>query len=104
MRRHAPPPRGTLVVLAVLCACGGGIYVDGTLPTTIPAITAFTAQPEGLDAGGGTSTLSWTVLYADRLTLEPGVGDVTGLTSGVVALTATTTYTLRASNSLGYSS
>ncbi|MGO8968729.1 MAG: hypothetical protein ACLQDQ_04075 [Myxococcaceae bacterium] len=91
-------------VLGLLCACGGGIYVDGTLPTTTPSITSFTALPAALGAGGGTSILSWTVLYADSLSLSPGGGNVSGATSKAVRLTATTTYVLTAFNSLGDSS
>ncbi|MGO9832444.1 MAG: hypothetical protein ACLPJH_20155 [Myxococcaceae bacterium] len=86
--------------LGLLCACGG-VYVDGSLPTTTPSITSFTAVPDALEAGGGTSVLSWTVLYADSLGLSPAGGDVTGATSKEVRLTATTTYVLTAFNSLG---
>jgi len=96
-----PPSRRLLALLVGLCACGGGLYVDGNVPTTVPSITTFTAVPQTLDAGGGTSTLSWTVLYADSLSLQPGAGNVTGLSSWHVALTATTTYTLTAFNAFG---
>ncbi len=102
MKRHPVlPSRRALALWVGLCACGGGIYVDGNVPLTVPSITAFTAVPAALDAGGGTSTLSWTVLYADSLSLQPGVGNVTGLTSWHVAPTATTAYTLTAYNAYG---
>ena len=95
--------RRGLLLLALTCACGG-IYVDGDVPTSIPSITAFTAVPDTLDAGGGLSLLSWTVAYANTLYLAPDAGDVTGLTAGDVELSATTTYTLTAYNDFGYAS
>ena len=92
--------RRWLVLLVLLGACGG-VYVDGNLPYSIPAITAFTATPDMLDAGGGESLLAWTVLYADKLFLAPDAGNVTGLTGGPVVLSSSTTFTLSAYNSLG---
>ncbi len=91
--------RGWLLVL--VCACGG-VYVDGSLPTTIPSITSLIAAPDALDAGGGNSLLSWAVVNEETLYLAPDAGDVTGLTAWEVDLTETTTYTLTAANSLGY--
>lgn len=100
--KHFHPSIVTLLVW--LCACGGGIYVDGNVPTTVPSIASFTAVPSALDAGGGDSSLSWAVTGADSLQLKPGPGDVTGLSAWRVSLSATTTYTLTAYNGFGDSS
>ncbi len=89
--------------LVLLGACGG-IYVDGNLPNSIPVITSFTATPDMLDAGGGQSLLTWTVLYADNLFLAPDAGNVSGLTGGPVVVSTSTTFTLSASNALGVAS
>src|SRR5262249_55211845 len=58
-------------------------------------INSFTASPT-LIAQGQTSTLSWDVTGAQQISIEPGVGDVTGTTSAVVTPTVTTTYDLTA--------
>src|SRR5262249_56193772 len=50
--------------------------------------------------GGGSSTFSWAVTGAASLSLDNGIGTVTG-TSKVVSPTATTTYTLTATNGGG---
>jgi hypothetical protein len=62
--------------------------------TPAPAIVEFAASPATISQGQGT-TLSWTVIGADTLTIDAGVGAVTG-TSVVVSPTADTTYTLTA--------
>ena len=72
----------------------------GTNPPAQPAptITSFTATPASLPAGGGSVTLAWTTANATHLVIDNGVGDVTGLTSKIVGVTATTTFALAASN------
>ena len=64
-----------------------------------PTINSFTATPDNI-AAGGTSTLSWDVTGATSLSIDNGVGPVTG-TSTVVNPTVTTTYTLEATNDNG---
>lgn len=91
--------RRVLPLVLVLSACGEVSDLNNLAP--VPTITAFTAAPAAFDVGGGTSTLSWTVVDQDNLSLEPGAGNVTGYTGASVTLAVTTTYTLSASNSLG---
>src|SRR6185295_6537472 len=67
-----------------------------------PVILSFTSTPSHLPAGGGTSTLQWQVLNATSLSIDHGVGAVTG-TSKSVAVTTTTTFTLTATNNDGSS-
>lgn len=86
-------------LLAALVACGG------LLPPAVeaPEITAFTATPDSIDAGG-TSTLEWTVAGATSITLSDGTNPVdfpAGATSLVVSPDATTSYTLTATNAGG---
>lgn len=52
---------------------------------------------------GQTSTLSWQVSNADRIRIEPEVGQVTALGSRTVKPSAATTYTLIAANEAGES-
>src|SRR5690606_22229169 len=64
-----------------------------------PVIRSFSANPPAIQPGG-TSMLSWSVTGATTLSLNPGVGAVTG-TQTDVNPTVTTEYTLTASNSSG---
>jgi Protein of unknown function (DUF1565) len=66
-----------------------------------PAIATFTATPASLPIGGGAVTLAWTTVGAATLSIDNGVGDVTALSSKSVNLTASTTFTLTATNALG---
>lgn len=70
-----------------------------------PSITTFTASPTSLAVGGGSVTLAWTVSGATALSIDNGVGPVTPLTSGTVApaVTASTPFTLTATNANGLS-
>jgi PKD repeat protein len=64
-----------------------------------PVIKSFGAAPESLEAGQSTS-LKWSVSGATSLSIDNGVGTVTG-TSRKVSPTAATTYTLTAKNAGG---
>jgi len=88
-----------LVVVGVIAAlgCGG----SGSQSGAGPSITSFTATPASLPAGGGNVTLSWSVTGGNSLSIDQGVGDVSGMTSKVVAVTSSKTFTLTASNSTG---
>lgn len=82
------------------CSSGGG-GADAQLPAVRPpVVSGFTASPAAL-AAGESSTLAWSVVGANRLSIDHGIGDVTGLSSRVVSPAATTTYTLTASNEAG---
>jgi Bacterial Ig-like domain len=67
-----------------------------------PIITSFTATPPSLPAGGGSLTLIWDVKDATTLSIDGGVGTVTG-TSKAVSIMSTTTFTLTATNAAGSS-
>ena len=78
-------------------------YIDDTdylFSSGTPQISAFTASPASI-AKGEASLLRWSVSGATRLTLDNGAGDVSGLASKSVTPTATTTYTLTATNDAG---
>jgi hypothetical protein len=68
---------------------------------SLPAINSFTANPAVI-AQGQSGALSWTVTGADSLSINQGIGTVSG-TSTTVSPAATTTYTLTATNSTGSS-
>lgn len=65
-------------------------------PLTDPTIQSFTADPATITSGNS-SLLSWEVTNATSLSIDNGVGVVTG-TSTSVSPMATTTYTITASN------
>lgn len=86
--------RGVLAALCALClaqalACGKGG----------PKLTSFKADKDGINALDPV-TLSWQVSNADRVSIDNGVGLVTG-NSTVVNPQDTTTYTLSASSISG---
>ncbi|OGE80631.1 MAG: hypothetical protein A2660_00790 [Candidatus Doudnabacteria bacterium RIFCSPHIGHO2_01_FULL_45_18] len=64
-----------------------------------PTISSFTASP-GTIVSGSSSTLSWSVSNATSLSIDQGIGSVSG-SSVSVSPGATTTYTLTASNPSG---
>ncbi len=67
--------------------------------TVMPAIDSFTAQPASIVAGQ-TSTLSWNVSNAGTVSIDQGIGAVTGNTL-TLSPASTTTYTLTAANGNG---
>jgi len=76
---------------------------DSTGPDvdTPPTITAFTASPTSIHLGES-STLSWTVSNATSCAINQGVGAVSATTgTKSVSPTATTVYTLTATNADG---
>jgi hypothetical protein len=79
------------------------ITVSPLVATDKPVISSFTATPSTLPSGGGNVSLAWNVAGATSLSIDQSVGDVSGLTSKSVAVTATTTFTLNATNSNGAS-
>jgi len=67
------------------------------LPTgTIGAIPSSHAY------GGGSSTLTWTSIDAENVTITPTIGSVGASGSTAVSVATTTTYTLTVSNSVGF--
>lgn len=67
-----------------------------------PSVAAFEARPATLTRGAST-TLSWTLAGGtpSSVTIDPGIGEVSGLTQASVHPTDTTTYTLTARNGGG---
>jgi hypothetical protein len=88
------------VLVAGLAACGDLVPGGPQQPGGGPTIESFIATPSTIQSGGS-STLSWEVSGATTLSIEPGVGDVTGSSSVSVSPTTTTEYTLTATNAQG---
>jgi len=66
----------------------------------LPVITSFSATPTSIIAGQST-TLAWATTNATTLSIDRGIGAVTGTTSKVVSPAASVVYTLTATNSFG---
>lgn len=80
------------------------VTVQVEVPTAPPVIHSFAGTPSQLPAAGGTTTLQWSVDSAATLSIASATGGtivVTGSSQHDVSLSATTTYTLAASNALG---
>ncbi|HEY1336473.1 MAG TPA: malectin domain-containing carbohydrate-binding protein [Bryobacteraceae bacterium] len=78
----------------------GGVVDVPLSGTPAPTIASFTASAASISPGQSV-TLAWSVSGATSLSIDQSVGGVTGLSSKTVFPTATTTYTLTASNSGG---
>jgi hypothetical protein len=90
-----------LTAFALLLLAGVFVGCDtATTSTPKPTIISFTASPASLPAGGGNVTLSWDVKDATTLSVDGGVGAVTG-TSTTVSVTSNKTFTLTATNEVG---
>ena len=72
-------------------------FQDSNIPS--PVISSFTASPSSI-VNGASTTLSWSVTNATSLSINQGVGTVTG-NSISVSPNTTTTYTLTATNNGG---
>lgn len=94
---------GTTFTLTATNATGSATSTTAVTvaAATAPTISAFTATPAMLPVGGGSTTLSWTTVGATSLSIDNGVGDVSGLTSKAVNVAANTTFTLTATNAVG---
>ncbi len=81
-----------------------GTMMASGVQALVPAkINAFIATPGNISAGG-TAVLSWNTSSATSLSINNGVGTVTGTTGSVnVSPAATTTYRLTAANAGGSS-
>lgn len=74
------------------------IYTSGVQTLVPPVISSFKATPGNITPGG-TAALSWVTSQATTLSINNGVGTVTGASGSVnVSPGATTTYTLTATN------
>jgi hypothetical protein len=83
----------TLAMTVIFVAC----------PTKAsPGISSFTATPDSI-ANPGKVKLAWTVDGATNISIDNGVGDVSGATSKEITVNATTTFTMTAGNANGAS-
>jgi len=93
---------GTLQLSCVAANAAGTVSAPATLAIPVlqgPSIQAFQAVPATLNAGQS-GALTWSVTGATGLTLDNGIGPISG-TSVVIRPEQTTTYTLTASNGAG---
>jgi hypothetical protein len=97
--RRAATNAAAAFLATLIAACGGNDY--STSVPAAPTIANFTVTPAAQAFGGGQVVLSWSAPGAIMLVIDNGVGDVSGLSSKAVNVTANTTFTLTASNSYG---
>ena len=91
----------TLTATNVLGSVTALVTVTVYVPTSPPTISSFTANPASLPAGGGLVRLSWSVVDAQTLTIDQGVGSVVDRTFVDVLVAATTAFKLTATNVRG---
>src|SRR5829696_4701104 len=98
----------TLLAVAMTLGCGGGgSEPAGTSSPPPPASTTpltiarFAASPSRITSDG-TTTLTWSITGAQSVSIDHGIGAVTG-NSVTVAPGVSTTYTLTATSAVGTS-
>jgi len=96
----APATAGTVTITAIRADDATRRGISTVTVVAPPTISAFSGSPTGVKAGDSV-TLSWAVSGASTVTLDPGNLNVTALSNTTVAPSATTTYTLTASNLAG---
>ncbi|MEW5994689.1 MAG: FlgD immunoglobulin-like domain containing protein, partial [Candidatus Zixiibacteriota bacterium] len=69
-------------------------------PPDVPVINSFEANPDTIGTGGS-ATLSWNVSNATTVSINQGIGTVDSIGQTTVYPSATTTYTLTATNADG---
>ena len=100
--RRAAAAVATAFIATLIAACGGQDYSAAVSAVPgAPVIASFAAAPASQPFGGGQTVLSWSAPGATTLVIDGGVGDVSGLASKAVKVTANTTFTLTASNPYG---
>lgn len=99
-------PLAFTALLALSASCGGGdttLPPDDTPPPSFPVIDRFEANV-GAVPPGSTVTISWSVRFADRLRIEPGLVASTDAAEGSVEtppLQDSVAYTLIAESAAG---
>jgi Right handed beta helix region len=99
-RYTAPDIEGAFTVIAASAVGKQSTAVHVTRHTPAPVISSFTASPSGI-LQGGSATLSWNASGATSVSIDDGTGPVTAQSPTVVTPSATTTYTLTATNRTG---
>ena len=92
----------TLFAFAGLAGgCSGVLSNSSSGKGSVPTITSFMADPTSIDSGTS-STLSWAATGATSIAIMPGTFTSTSANGSTsVSPTATTTYTLHATNAAG---
>jgi len=71
-------------------------------PTGPPVINYFTASPPVISGGSGSTLLRWNVSDATSVSIDNGIGPIPSSGTMLLTLTATTNYTLTATNAYGW--
>src|SRR5207248_5938769 len=95
-------PAATTTYTLTAASSGGSVSRSVIVTVNKPVISSFTANPSKVSAGGST-TLSWNVSGGSSLSIDQGVGTVTGTSVTVGPISTATTYTLTATNTAGSS-
>jgi len=71
-------------------------------PTGLPVINYFTASPPVIPGASGSTLLRWNVSDATSVSIDNGIGPIPSSGTMLLTLTATTNYTLTATNAYGW--
>ncbi len=81
--------------------CSVTLTVQEPPVVTVPKCDAFTATPASLPVGGGNVKLAWITSNASVVSISPTIGTVALNSSTTIAITATSTFILTASDAAG---
>jgi hypothetical protein len=78
------------------------VLVSGIPPSTgLPVINYFTATPQVISGGSGSTFLRWNVSNATSVSIDNGIGPVSSSGTMLITLSSSTNLTLTAYNSYG---
>ncbi len=96
---------GSSTIIASSAGVNGLTKLTVTPVPVAPVITGLTVTPSSLPVGGGSVTFAWTLTGTTaNLSIDHGVGDVSGLTQKTVNVTASTNFVFSATNAAGTTS
>lgn len=89
-----------LALIFVLLIAISGTTFGISCQLTTPIISIFDLTPSTINTGGS-ATLSWNVISANSVTIDPDIGNVALAGSRTVSPSSTTTYIITATNNVG---
>lgn len=102
---HSVSPTATTTYTLTATGADGVTSVSAAVTVTVggavPSVLSFTASPTTVPTGGGQVSLCWNVSNSTSVSIAPTVGTVQPVACSTVTVTATTTYVLTATNSVG---
>jgi Protein of unknown function (DUF1565)/Bacterial Ig-like domain (group 2) len=93
---------GSSTIIASSAGINGLTKLTVTATPVAPVITGLSVTPSSLPVGGGSVTIAWSLTGTSaNLSIDHGIGDVSGLTQKTVNVTSSTNFLFSATNAAG---